>query len=281
MPPERLRALLDEGRRVLAGQGIETAALDARLLLQMACGLSHGEIVATPDGEASGEQAVSYRAMLARRAGRLPLSRIVGTREFYGRPFLIAPSVLDPRPDTETVIDAVLERFRARKQFRFLDLGTGSGIIVVTILCELPRAEAMATDISDGALAVARENAARHGVSDRLRLFHANWFMGIDERFDLIVSNPPYIPLADIDRLEPEVRDHDPRLALDGGPDGLEAYRRVAVGARERLRPEGVVVVEIGAGQEPHVSAIFSERGFFRAAVRNDLAGHPRCLTFR
>lgn len=280
MPPETVRTLLAEGRRILAGQGIDTAALDARLLLQIACGLSHEEIVAAPDTDAGAEQAVTYRAMLARRAGRQPLSRISGTREFYGRPFLLAPSVLDPRPDTETVIDAVVERFRGRGPFRGLDLGTGSGIIAITLLCELPEAEMIATDVSPAALSVARANARQRGVIGRLSFVDTSWFVGIEGRFELIVSNPPYIPLAEIDRLEPEVREHDPRLALDGGLDGLEAYRRIAAGAEARLAPGGRVIVEIGAGQEDEVAAIFAIAGFHLYAVRADLAGRLRCLTF-
>jgi release factor glutamine methyltransferase len=281
MPPETLRALLEEGRAILARQGIETAALDARLLLQAACGVSHEAIVAEPDIVATAAQASSYRTTIARRAGHEPVSRILGTREFFGRPFLVAPSVLDPRPETETVVDAVLERFRGRGPFRFLDLGTGSGIIAVTLICEYPKARGVATDVSKAALSLARENAARHGVADRLELVHANWFADIEGRFDLIASNPPYIRLGEIEGLAPEVRDHDPRVALDGGLDGLEAYRRIAAGARERLTPGGVVTVEIGAGQEPEVSAFFADQGFVREAVRNDLAGRPRCLTFR
>ena len=281
MPPETLRALLDEGRRVLAGQGIETAALDARLLLQAACDVSHEAIVAEPENTASAAEAASYRATIARRTSRQPVSRILGTREFFGRPFLLAPSVLDPRPDTETVIDAVLQRFRDRRPFRFLDLGTGSGIIAITLLCELPAAQAVATDISDAALSVARANAARHGIADRLSLVHASWLDGVEGRFDLVVSNPPYIPLGEIEGLAPEVRGHDPRLALDGGPDGLEAYRRIAAGAGAKLAPGGVVMVEIGCGREQQVSTILARHGFHGESVRNDIAGRPRCLAFQ
>jgi release factor glutamine methyltransferase len=279
MPPETVGTLLAEGRGLLEGQGIDTAALDARLLLQMACGVTHEAIVAEPRSRIGTEQATAYRLMIARRAAREPLSRIFGTREFYGRPFLLAPSVLDPRPDTETLIDAVIERFADRGPFRFLDLGTGSGNIALTILGELPNATAVATDLSPSALSVARANAARHGVLGRVGFLNANWFDAVEGLFDLLVSNPPYIPLSDIDRLEPEVRDHDPRSALDGGPDGLEAYRRITVGAKSRLAPGGCVMVEIGAGQEGDVGAIFAAAGFRLDAARNDLAGLPRCLT--
>jgi release factor glutamine methyltransferase len=280
MPPETLRALLEEGRRALMGQGIETAALDARLLLQAACGVSHETIVAEADSAITSAQAESYRDMIARRAAHMPVSRIVGTREFYGRRFVVTPAVLDPRPDTETLIEAVVELLREERPFRFIDLGTGSGAIAVMLLCELPQARGVATDISADALAVARANAERHGVADRLSLAQSSWFQGLSGQFDLIVSNPPYIALGDIDRLEPEVRVHDPRLALDGGPDGLEAYRRIAAGAAPLLAPGGQVAVEIGAGQEGEVAVIFEVCGFRHAVSRRDIAGRPRCMVF-
>jgi release factor glutamine methyltransferase len=262
------------------GQGIETAALDARLLLQAACGVSHETIVAEADSAITSAQAESYRDMIARRAAHMPVSRIVGTREFYGRRFVVTPAVLDPRPDTETLIEAVVELLREERPFRFIDLGTGSGAIAVMLLCELPQARGVATDISADALAVARANAERHGVADRLSLAQSSWFQGLSGQFDLIVSNPPYIALGDIDRLEPEVRVHDPRLALDGGPDGLEAYRRIAAGAAPLLAPGGQVAVEIGAGQEGEVAVIFEVCGFRHAVSRRDIAGRPRCMVF-
>jgi release factor glutamine methyltransferase len=281
MPPETLRALLEEGRRALAGQGIATAALDARLLLQKACGVAHETVIAERELPVAPEQAAAYRAMVAQRACRMPVSRILGTREFYGREFVVTPAVLDPRPDTETLVEAAVELSRDHGPFRFADLGAGSGAIAVTLLCELPQAQGTATDISAAALDVARANAARHGVRTRLRFEQSNWLDRVSGRFDLIVSNPPYVAFAEIDALEPEVRQHDPRLALDGGPDGLEAYRRIAASAGPHLAAAGAVAVEIDAGQEAAVVEIFADCGFAHAESRRDLAGRPRCLLFR
>ncbi len=165
------------------------------------------------------------------------MSRILGEREFYGRIFSVTPDVLDPRPDTETLIDAALKLMPPSA--RLLDLGTGSGVIMVTLLAERPDASGVAVDLSPSALAVARANAERNGVAARLTLHSGEWFEPVgDERFDLILSNPPYVPEAEIEGLAPDVREHDPRLALAGGPDGLEAYRAIAAGAMRHLKPQ-------------------------------------------
>jgi release factor glutamine methyltransferase len=272
MPPETLRALLDEGRRVLHGRGIETAALDARLLLQRACGVSHETIVARPGQAVGDEPARGFRAMLTRRAGHEPVSRILGEREFYGRAFAVTPAVFDPRPETETLIEEVLTRLGG--QFRFADLGTGSGAIAVTVACERPMARGAAIDISAAALAVARANAARHGAAN-IDFIEADWLAGVTGEFDVILANPPYIRRAEIAALAPEVREHEPPLSLDGGADGLDAYRRIAAAARAPL-----LIVEIGVGQEDAATGIFAAHGMRRLATRRDLGDRVRCLTF-
>ncbi len=206
------------------------------------------------------------------------MSRIIGAREFYGRRFRVTPAVLDPRPDTETLVEAALKRMPPSA--RVLDLGTGSGAIIVTLLAERSDATGLATDISSEALAVARENAAALGVAERLTFLEAPWFDGIGERFDLIVSNPPYIPRADIAALSADVRNFDPLLALVGGSDGLDPYRAIAAGAAARLKPGGTVAVEIGAGQADSVEGIFAASGFRQLGRHRDLGGHIRCLEF-
>ncbi len=255
-----------------------TAALDARLLMQFAADMRHEEIVAEPDLILAPDLAQRFWSFVARRCASEPVSRIVGSREFYGREFKVTPAVLDPRADTETLIAAALPL--ARGKCRILDLGTGSGAIIVTLLAERPEASGVASDASEAALGVARVNAEAQGVSARLRLLRADWFDGIEGRFDLIVSNPPYIASAEIAGLAIDVRGFDPLAALDGGVDGLGAYRRIAAGAPGYLMPKGHVLVEIGAGQEGDVRRLFEAEGLVSGGQAFDLGGHVRCLAF-
>jgi release factor glutamine methyltransferase len=274
--PETVASLLKRARTDLKAIGIDTAELDARLLLQAATGLTHEDIVADPAAPIGDTSA--FDANLARRLSREPVSRIVGEREFYGRAFSITPDVLDPRPDTETMIDALLSLIGLKGAPRILDLGTGSGAIAITLLAEISKATALATDISPDALMVAMDNAVRHGVADRLDVQCADWFEGIDRRFDLIVSNPPYIRAQDIESLPRDVRDYDPRGALDGGPDGLSAYRSLAKGAAPLLSRHGVLAVEIGADQAEDVEGVFLDNNFKVIRKCKDLGGRHRVL---
>jgi release factor glutamine methyltransferase len=273
-----IREAIDDARRKLSAVGIETAALDARLLLQAATGLRHEELIAEPERVLGAAATQSLQSLVRRRLAHEPVSRILGWREFYGRRFQVTPSVLDPRPDTETLVQEALLHMRFGA--RVLDLGTGSGAIIVTLLAECAGATGTATDISLAALAVAEENAIKHGVAERLRLVHCNWFAAVSGSFDLIVSNPPYIPFSTIAGLPLEVRGFDPVKSLDGGPDGLEAYRRIASGAAAHLSPGARVIVEIGAGMAEPVGAIFARAGFGWAASTPDLGGRQRCLSF-
>ena len=278
MAPDSIAAVLLAARRRLALTS-DTAALDARLLLQAAANVSHEDIIAEPDRRLSAEELAQFEAFVTRRLANEPVSRILGGRDFYGRSFWLTPDVLDPRPDTETLIDAALARIKPRS--RLLDLGTGSGIIAVTLLAECPDTTGLATDLSSAALAVARSNAERHGVLSRLELRQGSWFEPVSGSFDLIFSNPPYIPAGEIPGLAPDVRDFDPPAALSGGPDGLEAYRSIARHAAAHLNPHGHVLVEIGAGQADAVSALFAAAGFVNAERFQDLGGHDRCLSLR
>ena len=236
--------------------------------------------MAEPDLIVPPDAAARFSSFIERRRKSEPVSRILGNREFYGRSFRVTPDVLDPRADTETLIEAVLALAKDQVPIRILDLGTGSGAIAVTLLAELPGATVVASDLSAATLRVAKGNAEALGVAGRASFVQANWFEGIGGRFDLIVSNPPYVPLGDIAGLARDVREFDPPRALDGGPDGLEAYRRIAGGAGGHLAPKGHIVLEIGAGQENAVNNLLKGQGFAQESRHFDLSRHVRCLVF-
>ena len=273
MARETLKALRQWGADRLREEDVDGAALDARLLLQFATGLAHEDLAAGPERAVDGEL---FRTLINRRAGHEPVSRIVGSREFHGRDFLVTPATLDPRADTETLVDEAL----SGEGGRILDLGTGTGAVIITLLAERPLWHGVAVDVSKEALAVAEANGARHGVAARLQCTHSDWFGSVEGRFDLIVSNPPYIPAAVIPALDPDVKDFDPHLALDGGDDGLRAYRAIATSSAAHLKATGRVIVEIGAGQQADVTAIFTSAGFMLRAFRRDLGGHVRAVAF-
>jgi release factor glutamine methyltransferase len=237
-------------------------------------------LIADPDLKIPAEAAMRFRSFLERRLAGEPVSRILGFREFYGRRFKVTTATLDPRPDTETLIEAALAFMPVDAPCRVIDLGTGTGAIGITLLAERALATAVMTDISPEALAVARENAELHKVAARATFSEGSWFAGIGGRFDLILSNPPYIPEAILPTLEPEVRNFDPKEALNGGPDGLDPYREIAGATARFLAPSGRVIVEIGAGQAIEIERIFELEGFRPESRWSDLAGHVRCLGF-
>ncbi len=282
-------AWLRSARDRLEAVGNETASLDARMLLLDGLGLPHSVIVADPNLALNPEEIESLEVMLSRRLAREPVSRILGWREFYGRRFQITPDVLDPRPDTETLVETALarvdEHFGAEHDCRFLDIGTGSGCIPITLLAERKGWLGVATDVSSAALEVARQNAAAFKVSDRLTLVETNWSTDVDGRFDLVVSNPPYIAADEMDALMAEVRNHDPELALKGGVDGLAAYREIFKAAPDLMSEGGMLIVEIGATQAADVSALAVEFGLVTSTGEveeiSDLAGHLRVLVVR
>lgn len=275
-----LATLLSAAKSALAEKGHPTPALDARLLLQQAAGVSHETLIADPQRPVSPEARARFLDFLDRRLAGEPVSRILGEREFYGRAFRITPATLDPRPDTETLIEAALGFMPAGRACRIIDLGTGSGIIGVTLLAERPEALAVMTDISADALAVAEANARRHGVLARASFARGSWFAGAEGRFDLVLSNPPYIPQAILPTLAPEVRNFDPAGALVAGSDGLQAYREIARAAGPFLAPGGHLIVEIGEGQAFDIEGIFRAHGFAPAGRWRDLARYVRCLAF-
>ena len=267
------QARLKEGR-------IDSPSIDARLLLEVATGASRADILTDPYRALSDDQAAAYEAMIERRLRREPVSRILGRKGFWRIMLNVTPDVLSPRPDTESLLDVVLPAFPVGQPFEMIDLGTGSGAILLAVLAERPAARGVGTDISFEALAVAKENAASLDLDNRATFLRTEWAAGFgDHSFDLVVSNPPYIPSGEIPGLDPEVRDHDPHLALDGGEDGLEPYRLLAPEIMRILKPGGIFAVEIGWDQGPAVLALFQAAGFTDAKVVKDLADRNRVVT--
>ena len=275
MRADKLSTVLASARRKLETTGIGTAALDARLLLQAAAGLTHAEIIAEPQRELSPEQIKTFEQFIIRRLAHEPVSRILGTREFYGREFMVTPAVLDPRADTECVVELALQ---LTLQGRFVDLGTGSGAIAVTLCAENKKLSGVATDISPDALLVAKANAQSLEVADRLQFHQGSWFDELNGPFDLIISNPPYI--REDAKLAPDVTNYDPHLALFGGADGLQAYRAIAQQCGPHLSENAHVVVELGFDQAPSVAEIFAAHDFIVASKAIDIAGYIRGYAF-
>lgn len=276
---------VDTARRAIAAalraQNVDTAELDARLLVGHVLKLDLTGLARAALKPCSSEDAAAINAVTERRLSGVPIARILGMREFWGLPLALSSATLVPRPDTETVVDLALECLRADAggQPMIADLGTGSGAILLALLSEFPDAQGVGTDLSEEALSTARENAMQLGLAARAQFIRADYGQSLAGPFDLVVSNPPYIRSNDIAGLATEVRDHDPRLALDGGQDGLDAYRSIAGDARRLLRPGGTLIVEIGAGQADAVVEIFRAAGLDVATpARRDLAGHERAL---
>ncbi len=251
---------------------VDTPDLDARLILRTVLGVSDSDFITGVDVKVESQDRDRIKNMIERRLAGEPVSRILGEREFWGLTFRITPDVLDPRPDTETIIDAALKRFGVNPPEKILDLGTGSGCILIALLHEWPQAQGVAVDISEKALAVAGENASRHGVDSRMRLVCGDWGANLGERFDLIVSNPPYIPNRVIANLDREVRNHDPILALNGGEDGLQAYKKIFSGLSKLMNAEGRGFFEIGYDQQNDVMRLAEDSGFCVEGIHADLS---------
>ncbi len=279
-------ATIDSLRRDLARRfgaaGLDSAMLDARVLVGAALDLDLTALAVQAQRPLMGEEIAAIEGMALRRLAGEPVARIIGMKEFWGLPFRLSHATLVPRPDTETLVEAALALSQRDDALRMLDIGTGTGAILLSLLHERPQATGVGTDLSDDAVATARDNAVRLGLASRAAFVACDYASAIDPAFDLVVSNPPYIPTADIAALALEVRAHDPRLALDGGQDGLVAYRALAREAMRLLRSGGAVVVEFGIGQAEDVAAILRAAGLYvTAPPMADLAGLPRVLTGR
>ncbi|MGH6836880.1 MAG: peptide chain release factor N(5)-glutamine methyltransferase [Methylocella sp.] len=265
--------------RALAEGGVESAQIDARVLLCAALGIDHADLVCNPDCPL-GQGAALIASFLARRLRREPVSRIIGRREFWRAHFKIGPAVHDPRRATETLIEAVLDHAARspRDNWRILDLGTGSGAILCSLLQSLPGSFGAGVDISPGACEFARDNLAALGLARQGLILCGDWTCALRGPFDLIVSNPPYVARGEIARLAPEVREHDPRLALDGGEDGLAAYREIIPASRDLLAPGGLIALEVGPGQQPAVESLLTDAFGAPVKVRLDLDGCRRVV---
>ncbi len=261
--------------------GIESADVDARILVGHALGLDHAALAATASRPLNAAEQNAVATLARRRLAREPVARIVGTKEFWSLTLRVGAATLVPRPETETLIEAALDFIDRRgarsRPLRIADLGTGNGAILLALLSELPAACGIGTDVSAAALAVARHNAERLGLSGA-RFVACNMAAALRGPFDLIVSNPPYVASAEIAGLAPEVRDFDPRAALDGGTDGLTFYRALAAAAPALLAPGGALIAELGAGQAQSVATLFAGAGLAPATPRHDLSGVPRAL---
>ncbi|MBO6521572.1 MAG: peptide chain release factor N(5)-glutamine methyltransferase [Rhodospirillales bacterium] len=272
---------ITEGMAALADAGVENPRKEARLLLGHVLKMTPAQVFARAGDDVSSDAMQVYYAQLSDRCRGMPLAHITGRREFWSLDFLVSPATLIPRPDTETVIELAEELFRKRRApARILDLGTGSGCILLALLTVFEQATGTGMDVSAEACRIAEANALSLDLAGRAEIVMASWSDGIDGKFDLIASNPPYIPHDDIAALDVGVRDHEPASALDGGADGLDAYRSLIPVAIPALTEDGLLILEIGIGQSAAVSEIASAHGLVPGPVRRDLAGIERAVSF-
>jgi len=263
----------------LQAAGVEGPVIDARLLVEAAADASRTDIIGEPRRPLTDEQAQRLEDFIARRERREPVSQILGRKGFWKIMLSVTPHVLTPRPDTETLVEWALRQYPDGRAFSMLDLGVGSGAILLSILAERAAAKGLGVDVSEEALAVARENAANLGLAGQVALLRGDWTRGLGgDSFDLVVSNPPYIRTAEIETLDPEVKDFEPRLALDGGSDGLDAYRLLAPEILRVLKPGGRFAVEIGHDQSRDVEALFRQTHATEIATLKDLANRDRVV---
>jgi release factor glutamine methyltransferase len=269
----------------LKSAGINSHYLDSRILLGHCLNLSPEEIIFNRNLSLSPKQLSDLEPIVARRSAREPISHIIGVREFFGYNFMVNSAVLDPRPDSESLIEAVIENFDLQAPLEILELGVGSGCLILTLLKLFPQALGLGIDISPEALKVAGRNADLLDLTKKCRFLQSNWLenLGANEpmKFDLIISNPPYINSAVIASLATEVKDYEPLLALDGGSDGLDCYRQIAATCGDFLKPQSLLIVEIGQNQEVEVEKIFAGTNLELLAIKKDLAGIKRCLIFK
>lgn len=280
-----IQALLQWTTRFFESKGIESARLDGELLLAHALGWKRIDLYAHFDHVPRAEALDRFREMVrARGAQRIPAKYLLGESEFFSLPLAVSPSVLIPRPETELLVERALEILPPDQPARAADLGTGSGAIAIAVAMHRPLVQVVATDVSAEALAVARANAERHVQAGRIEFRQGDWFAALEAgtRLDAVLSNPPYVATPDLERAMPEVREHEPRAALDGGPDGLAALRRLVAGTAEWLKPGGWLVLEIGAGQAAAVTQLANDTGRYEATqVAPDYQGIPRIASMK
>jgi release factor glutamine methyltransferase len=274
-----IRSELNAAVAVLSAAGIGNPRLEARLLLRHVLGLSMETLIGHPEHIVAEDERAALRPLVARRASREPLAYIFGEREFWSLSFRVTPDTLIPRPDSETLIEAALAHVADRhRPLRILDLGTGSGCLLLALLAELPAASGVGVDLSAAALAVARDNALVLGLAHRAAWVQGNWSDAISGTFDLVVANPPYVAEAELSRLAPEVARFEPRLALNGGADGLDSLRALGPDLARLASPDSLILIEIGADQAVSASALLINYGLRDVKIIKDLSGNSRCL---
>lgn len=272
-------ALQRKAGQQLAAAGVENPMLDARLLMQQALNCRHEELIAGPTRTLSASEAARFAGYIKRRIAREPVSHILGTREFWGLSFEVSAAVLDPRPDSETLLEAVLDACSQQtEKKRILDLGTGSGCLLLALLSEYKDSTGIGADISPDALQIARKNAQKLRLDDRAEFVQSDWCAGIGGEFDIIVANPPYIAVSEYEALLPEVREYEPKLALVADDDGLACYRKIVSQVRSVMKKDALLAFEIGVTQADAVKAIVESSGLAVVAIRQDMTGRPRCV---
>jgi len=279
----KIAEILAQAKREIANAGVSNSGLDATILLAHTLSFSKEQIIFNPDFELNKKQQEDFLKAVARRVNREPVSYIINRKEFFARDFFVNSAVLDPRPDSEILIETVVKNLSKKKPpQKILEIGVGSGCLIITLLLHYSQALGTGLDISPQALEICKKNATSHEVLSRLDLRHSDVFSALnaEEKFDLLISNPPYIASADILNLESEVRIHEPLSALDGGIDGLDFYRRIAAGAKKFLNQNADIFLEIGQKQEDKINEIFSANGFKLLAATPDLSGIIRVLHF-
>ena len=253
--------------------------LEARMFIKHITNLTDSDLIGMDTIPLTQEQRETLDDFIGQRLKGRPVSKIIGEKEFYGRVFHVTNDVLDPRPETEQIIDEAISFSKGKGAIRILDLGTGSGCILTTLLNEIPNATGVGGDISDAALKIAQQNAQALNVADRAEFIQSNWFESIEGSFDIIVTNPPYIETRTVEKLDKDVRDYDPMIALDGGKDGLTPYKVILPQIRNHLNPAGLFMCEHGTGQSPDIERLMENAGFEMIRVHHDLAGHDRCVS--
>ncbi len=272
---------LNSAKKLLREKNIESFSIDSLVLLQHATSFSKEKIIFNPEIILSQLQIDNFLQYVQRRANKEPVSHIIGKREFFGLDFVVNNKTLDPRPDSETLVEVVLKKFPKNEKIKILELGIGSGCLIISILKNLENAIGKGVDISLGALEICQKNLQNHKLENRLQIFYSDLFTQIQvEKFDLIISNPPYIKSQDIKNLQDEVRLYEPNSALDGGFDGLDFYRQIAQNSARYLALNGKIILEIGYGQENDVIEIFRQNNFVLQEQKCDLSGVVRCLVF-
>lgn len=280
LPKKNLAAtLIQMADKKLSGIGIERPRFEARILLAHVLGIKPLDLISDPERNCSFEQTQQFESLVGRRVCREPISHLLGRREFWSLNFRVTRDVLDPRPDSETIVAEALKRFPIKRDpFSVLDIGVGSGCLLLSVLHERPLANGLGIDVSQAAIDIAIANASQMGLANRAEFKCTSWVREIATKFDLILCNPPYIPSSEIELLETEVRKYEPRLALDGGWDGLAAYRKIIPQLRRILNRTGLAIFELGLGQEGGVISLAEECDLTTLAQLKDLSGHTRCL---